>query len=268
MIQDINIQHELLKTALSATDIYLGIESKAVEGKSANAVMLKDFINSYNIAWKALESLGVLNQHEEYMKGHLKTVWSMAKEEDSTLADDPYAESSGSSGGMDESKISTVLSFTAYLLEEKNEELVEFSEDDINEMVDSLEWEDIVDLYPEEDLEIEEQLEEKISAASRLKRRQSFRRGKNKRNIAKTIRLRRSSTPQQLKSRAMSAARRSMYARMLKGRNKASLSASEKDRMEAQVGRMKNITAVVAMRMVPKLRSLEQKRLAHKRGGK
>jgi len=265
MIQDINIQHELLKTALSATDIYLGIESKAVEGKSANAVMLKDFINSYNIAWKALESLGVLDQHEEYMKGHLKTVWSMAKEEDATLADDPYAESSGSSGGADES---VVLSFSAYLAEKKSDDLVEFTEDDINEMVDALEWEDIVDLYPEEDLEIEEQLEEKISAASRLKRRQSFRRGKNKRNIAKTIRLRRSSTPQQLKTRAMSAARRSMYARMLKGRNKASLSASEKDRMEAQVGRMKNITAVVAMRMVPKLRSLEQKRLAHKRGGK
>jgi len=264
MIQDINIQHELLKTALSATDIYLGIESKAVEGKSANTVMLKDFISSYNVAWQALESLGVLDQHEEYMKGHLKTIWSMAKEEDSTLADDPYAESSGSSGGADES---VVLSFYAYLAEKKSDDLVEFTEDDINEMVDALEWEDIVDLYPEEDLEIEEQLEEKISAASRLKRRQSFRRGKNKRNIAKTIRLRRSSTPQQLKSRAMSAARRSMYARMLKGRNKASLSASEKDRMEAQVGRMKNITAVVAMRMVPKLRSLEQKRLAHYRSG-
>jgi len=264
MIQDINIQHELLKTALSATDIYLGIESKAVEGKSANAVMLKDFINSYNIAWKALESLGVLDQHEEYMKGHLKTVWSMAKEEDATLADDPYAESSGSSGGADES---VVLSFSAYLAEKKSDDLVEFTEDDINEMVDALEWEDIVDLYPEEDLEIEEQLEEKISAASRLKRRQSFRRGKNKRNIAKTIRLRRSSTPQQLKKRAMSAARRSMYAKMLKGRNRASLSASEKDRMEAQVSKMKNITAVVAMRMTPKLRSLEQKRLAHKRGG-
>ena len=266
MIQDINVQHELLKTALSATDVYLGIESKAVEGKSANTVMLKDFINSYNIAWKALDSLGVLDQHEEYMKEHLKTLWNMAKKEDSTLADDPYVESSGSSGGVDESK--EILSFSAYLVEKKSDDLVEFSEDDINEMVNVLEWEDIVDLYPEEDLEIEEQLEEKISAASRLKRKQSFRRGKNKRNIAKTIRLRRSSTPQQLKNRAISAARRSMYAKMLKGRNKASLSASEKDRMEAQVGKMKNITSVVAMRMVPKLRSLEQKRLAHKRGGK
>jgi hypothetical protein len=54
---------------------------------------------------------------------------------------------------------------------------------------------------------------------------------------------------------------------MLKGRDRASLSASEKDRMEAQVSKMRNITAVVAMRMTPKLRSLEQKRLAHKRGG-
>ena len=264
MIQDINIQYELLKTALLATDNYLNIESKALLAKKANTVMLKDFINSYNIAWKALESLGVLDQHKTYMKAHLKTMWGMANEEDTTLADDPYAESSGSSGADE----SVVLPFSTYLEEKKSDDLVEFTENDIDEMVNSVEWEDIVDLYPEEDLEIVEQLEEKISAASRLKRRQSFRRGKSKRNIAKTIRLRRSSTPQQLKKRAMSAARRAMYAKMLKGRNRATISASEKDRMEAQVGKMKNITATVAMRMVPKLRSLEQKRLAHKRGGK
>ena len=104
MIQDINVQHELLKSALLATDNYLNVESKAVAANSANTVMLKDFINSYNIAWKALESLGVLDQHETYMKDHLKTMWGMAKEEDTTLADDPYAESSGSTGGVDESK--------------------------------------------------------------------------------------------------------------------------------------------------------------------
>jgi hypothetical protein len=118
MIQDINVQHELLKSALLATDNYLNIESKALLAKKANTVMLKDFINSYNIAWKALESLGVLDQHETYMKAHLKTMWGMANEEDTTLADDPYAESSGSSGADE----SVVLPFSTYLEEKKSEE--------------------------------------------------------------------------------------------------------------------------------------------------
>ncbi|MFZ9610554.1 MAG: hypothetical protein ACO294_07610 [Methylococcales bacterium] len=118
MIQDINVQHELLKSALSATDNFLNVESKALIAKSANTVMLKDFINSYNIAWKALEALGVLDQHEAYLKDHLRTMWSMAKEEDNTLADDPYSETSGSTGADE----SVVLPFSAYLSEKKSEE--------------------------------------------------------------------------------------------------------------------------------------------------
>jgi len=129
--------------------------------------------------------------------------------------------------------------------------------------------EDIVDLYPEEDLieEDVEQLDEKISAQSRLKRRQGFARGKTKRNTSKGIKLRRASTPETLQKRAQLAARRAMYKRLLRGRDKSALSASEKDRVEQQVKSMKNIQASIAVRMVPKMRSIEQKRLAHYRGG-
>lgn len=315
MITDLNVQHELVKTALQATDNYLGIEKKTIAGDAANAVMMKEFIQHYNIAYQALMSLGVLDQHEEYMKNHLKTMWDYAKDEDATLADEPYASAlGGGSGGMDESKEfwdsakeradepkeklspawkakakaraaaagrkypnmvdnvwaaqkqeSVVTSFANFIAEKREE----FSEDDINEMVDSLTWEDIVDLYPEEDLieEETEQLDEKISAQSRLKRRQGFARGKTKRNTSKGIKLRRASTPETLQKRAQLAARRSMYKRLLRGRDKASLSASEKDRVEQQVKSMKNIQASIAVRMVPKMRSIEQKRLAHYRGG-
>jgi hypothetical protein len=173
--------------------------------------------------------------------------------------------------GMDESKKvsrkqeSVVTSFANFIAEKKEQ----FSEDDINEMVDKLEWEDIVDLYPEEDLieEDVEQLDEKISAQSRLKRRQGFARGKTKRNTSKGIKLRRASTPETLQKRAQLAARRAMYKRLLRGRDKSALSASEKDRVEQQVKSMKNIQASIAVRMVPKMRSIEQKRLAHYRGG-
>jgi len=314
MINDLNVQHELLKTALVATDNYLGIEKKTMAGNAANAVMMKEFISYYNIAYQAFMSLGVLDEHEEYMKKHLNIMWGYAKDEDATLADEPYSSApGGGTGGMDESKEfwdsaksragmpheklapamktkakaradaagrkypnmvdnawaahkqeAAVISFASYLTEKKEV----FSEDDINEMVDSLTWEDIVDLYPEEDL-IEEEtelLDEKISAQSRLKRRQGFARGKTKRNTSKGIKLRRASTPETLQKRAQLAARRSMYKRLLRGRDKASLSASEKDRVEQQVKSMKTVQASIATRMVPKMRSIEQKRLAHYRG--
>lgn len=266
MINDLNVQHELLKTALSATDNYLAVESKAKAAGTANAVMLKDFIASYNIAYKALESLGVLDQHEEYMQGHLNTMWSMANEEDATLADDPYSSSTGSSGSTDESFGFTISAFKAFISEDK--EQVNISEEEIDEMVEALTWDDIVDLYDKEDLIDEEvnYLEEGLTAQSRLKKRQAFARFKGKRGTAKGIKLRRASTPQVLQKRALLAARRSLYNRFLRGRDKSTLSASEKSRIEQQVKKLKNIQSSIAMRMVPKMRSIEQKRLSHYRG--
>jgi hypothetical protein len=263
MITDKNVQHELLKTALIATDNYLGIEKKAIASNAVNAVMMKEFIHHYSIVYQSLMSLGVLDQHEEYMKSHLTVMSKYVNDEDATLADEPYASApGGGGGGMEESVVTSFAKFIA----EKREV---FSENDITEMVDSLTWEDIVDLYPEEDLieEETEQLDEKISAQSRLKRRQGFARGRTKRSTAKGIKLRRASTPDVLNKRAQLAARRAMYQRLLRGRDKASLSASEKDRVEQQVKSMKNIQASIAVRMVPKMRSIEQKRLAHYRGG-
>ena len=81
------------------------------------------------------------------------------------------------------------------------------------------------------------------------------------------MKLRRASTPQILQKRAELAARRAIYQRLLRGRDKSALSASEKDRIEQQVKGMKSIQASIATRMVPKMRSIEQKRLAHYRGG-
>mgnify|MGYP003337844364 CR=1 FL=1 len=160
---------------------------------------------------------------------------------------------------------SVVASFANFIAEKKEQ----ISDDDINEMVDELTWDNIIEFYPEDDLIEEgvEQLDEKLSAQARLKKRQTFARGKGKRTTAKSIKLRRASTPEVLQKRAQLAARRAIYQRMLRGRDKSTLSASEKDRIEQQVARMKNIQSSIATRMVPKMRSIEQKRLAHYRGG-
>ena len=314
MINDLNIQHELLKTALESTDAYLGVEKQAVAANKATPMMIHDFTYHMSRTHDALQSLGVLNIHQDYMTSHVETMSKLFGDDDTNLGDMPYAHLPAADfSGMDESKEfwdsakeradepkeklspawkakakaraaaagrkypnmvdnvwaaqkqeSVVISFANFIAEKKEE----FSEDDITEMVDSLTWEDIVDLYPDEDLieEETEQLDEKISAQSRLKRRQGFARGKTKRNTSKGIKLRRASTPAILQKRAQLAARRAIYQRLLRGRDKSSLSASEKDRVEQQVKNMKNIQVSIATRMVPKMRSIEQKRLANYRG--
>jgi hypothetical protein len=50
--------------------------------------------------------------------------------------------------------------------------------------------------------------------------------------------------------------------KFLRGRNKAQLSAQEKDQIEAQVNRMAALQANLAVKMLPKVRELEKKRLA------
>jgi hypothetical protein len=116
---------------------------------------------------------------------------------------------------------------------------------------------------------IEEQnLDEKISVQARLGKRQAFSRMRGKRNAARGMKLRRASSIEVLKKRAVVAARRAVYQRFLRGRDKSTLSASEKDRVEQQVGRMKYIQTALATRMLPKMRSIEQKRLAGYRAGK
>jgi hypothetical protein len=272
MINDLNIQHELLKTALESTDAYLGVEKQAVTANKATPMMIHDFTYHMSRTHDALQSLGVLNDHQEYMTSHVETMSKLFGDDDANLGDMPYAHLPAADyNGMDESKKvsrkqeSVVTSFANFIAEKKEE----ISEDEITEMVDSLTWDDIVDLYSEEELieEETEQLDEKISAQSRLKRRQGFSRGKTKRNTSKGIKLRRASTPAILQKRAQLAARRAIYQRLLRGRDKSSLSASEKDRVEQQVKSMKNIQASIATRMVPKMRSIEQKRLANYRGG-
>ena len=316
MITDIQVQHELLKTALEATDNYLFVEKRAIAAGKATNDMIHTFTYEMARAHDALQALGVLDKHQPYMAKHAETIAELHDDLDPNVLNQPYAHVPAADyGEVEESKEfwdsakeradepkeklspawkakararaaaagrkypnmvdnvwaaqkqeAVVTSFANFIAEKKEE----FSENDINEMVDSLEWEDIVDLYPEEDLIEEEtlQLDEKLSAQARLKKRQSFARGKSKRTTAKGIKLRRASTPEVLQKRAQLAARRAIYQRMLRGRDKSTLSASEKDRIEQQVARMKNIQASIATRMVPKMRSIEQKRLAHYRGSK
>jgi hypothetical protein len=150
-----------------------------------------------------------------------------------------------------------MLDFKFFLLQE---ELI--SEKDINDMINDLEWEDIIDLYDDE--ELIEDLDEAISFSSRMKRSNKFRSLKSKVSQARKIKLKRVSDNVTITKRAKGAARRAVMKKLLKGRNKTSLSASEKDRLENLVRKILSIQGNVAIKFIPKVRDLERKRLAFK----
>lgn len=317
MITDLQVQHELLKTALEATDNYLFYEKRAKEAGVATSRDIHNFTYEMSRAHDALQSLGVLDQHEDYMKFHVGEMMKLLGHDDKSLSDLPYVHVPQSdTGEIEEANVwdkpspvkkheklspatkakakararaagrpypnmvdniwaarqqeSKLISFGEFISESK-EEPDTISEDEIDAMVEDLKWEDIVDLYPEEELVYEEmemeQLDEKLTAQSRLKKRQAFARMRGKRNVARSIKLRRASNMETLKKRAVLAARRAVYKRFLRGRDKSALSAAEKDRVEQQVSRMKYMQSAIAMKMLPKMRAIEQKRLASMRGG-
>lgn len=155
------------------------------------------------------------------------------------------------------------------------EHIGDMTDAELDKMVDELEWEHIQDMYPDDEDELERCLDDRcdedldedtvvegISATARMRKRMSFMRNAPKTRIARNTKLRRAASSQVLRNRARVAARRSLYKKFLRGRKKASMTASEKDRIETQISRMKNIQFNLANRMIPKIRELEIKRLA------
>jgi hypothetical protein len=143
----------------------------------------------------------------------------------------------------------------------------EFTEKELDEMADHLTWEDIEDLYSPEEFVLEEvqELNEKISATSRLKKSQKFRSRKTAIGTARKMKLRRTSTIDVLHKRASAAARRLLQKRILRGRGKKQLSAQQKDRVEQQIKTMMAQQGNLAVKLLPKIRALERSRLATKR---
>lgn len=312
-------QRELLKSALEATDGYLGVEKKAMEAKRATPTDLVDFNYFLRRASSALQLLGVKETHE-YMTKHTDAITKLSD----YSADDYYDqaaepldvdynqksvemyESKGLAAKAKDSGISlstlkkvynrgmaawrtghrpgttpqqwAMARVNSYINKGKGtyhgadkdlRESKKITEQDLDIIVDNLKWEDIQPFYTKDEL-VEEDIEitEALSMAQRIKRRQTFARFKGRRNVAKGLKLRRTSDPSTLKRRARLAARRQLYKRFLQGRNKASLSAAEKSRIEQQVGQLKVLQNTLAAKMLPKIRGIEQKRLAAYRTAK
>jgi hypothetical protein len=141
------------------------------------------------------------------------------------------------------------------------------TDDDIDDIVKNVDWEDIAHTYDEDELEKEEQLEEKLTPTARIKKQREFTRTGTKRNILLQMKLKRPSSPSQIQKRAVVAARSVLAKRFLQGRTRDQLSPQEKDILEARLKRMRElgIQQIVAQRLVPKIRQIEQKRLKSRR---
>jgi hypothetical protein len=136
----------------------------------------------------------------------------------------------------------------------------------------ALSWDDMVDLYDEDEIEYDEspdeegeELEEGITPAGRLKKKFNAMRSKSRRMMARNIAIKRVSSPEKLKSRSIRAARRMVYKRLLRNRDISTVSSSEKTRLEAQIKRMAPMVARLSVRVMPAVRKLEQSRIKNSR---
>ena len=91
MITDLQVQHELLKTALEATDNYLFLEKRAKEAGMATNRMIHDFTYEMSRAHDALQALGVLDKHQEYMESHVNEMLKLHGHKDAAIGSLPYA---------------------------------------------------------------------------------------------------------------------------------------------------------------------------------
>lgn len=135
------------------------------------------------------------------------------------------------------------------------------SEEDIDSLIESLEWEDVIELFDEENFI----LDEAISATERLKRGQKMRSRKEMLKISRNIKLKRAAGTDVLKRRSKVSARKILMKKFLKGRSKSDLSAAEKSALEARISAALKMAKNLPDRLMPKVREIERKRL-HSKG--
>ncbi len=244
---ELDRQKDLVKAALLATDNYLGMLKEARVRKIVTQPILHMFAKSVSEAYAILSKLYVASLHDNYIQQVIDEMKSY------------YVHSIV--------PIHSYESFSNFIQDADKD----FSEDEVQDMVNGVTWEDIYDLYDEDELIYEPDdsgdsgsIEEKISASQRIKKSQSMKRRKSQLSIARNLKLKRTSSIDVLKKRAVNAARRAVYKKLLMGRNKTQLSASEKDQLEKRMKNFKYMQNTIAIKMLPKLKAIEQSRLAHR----
>ena len=145
-----------------------------------------------------------------------------------------------------------MIRFSEFILEEVTEE-------EIDALIESIEWEDIIHMYDESELVMEA-----ISATERIKMSQKMKSRKFLMAMARKVKLKRAAPTDVLTKRSKVSARKLVMRKLLKGRNKSELSASERNNIEARASKMLSMMKNLPTKLLPKVKEIERKRLASK----
>ena len=171
---------------------------------------------------------------------------------------------------------------------EKNIKITDFTDKEIDEIVDDITDDEIFDEIlndvdeddlivvddegnevEDADVEIEGELDEEtiakldevLTRAGRIKARINLRKTGAKRKRGLKIALKRRATTKVANKRARRLATKALKKRFLQGRNPAKLSVSEKERIERIVKTRKALINRIALKLIPRVRKMEQKRM-------
>ena len=153
------------------------------------------------------------------------------------------------------------------------------TEEEIDEMVNSVTDEDIEDLYEENEIvlvydddgeeipplqeESKYDLMEVLSRTERMKGKIRLRKTSAKRGRSTKIALKRYSNPATINKRARRLAIKLMKKRMLRGRDYSKVSVGEKERIEKTLSQRKDVINRVAQKLVSRVRKVEKSRMSH-----
>jgi phosphopantetheine adenylyltransferase len=155
----------------------------------------------------------------------------------------------------------------------------DFTDQEIDEMVNSVTDEDIENLYEEDELvlvydddgeeipplqeESKYDLMEVLSRTERMKGKIRLRKTSAKRGRSTKIALKRFSPPATINKRARRLAIKLMKKRMLRGRDYSKVSVGEKERIEKTLANRKDVISRIAQKLVSRVRKVEKSRMSH-----
>ena len=143
-----------------------------------------------------------------------------------------------------------------------DEILADVEEDDI--MVVDDEGNEVEDEEDELDEETKAKLDEVLTRAGRIKTKINLRKTKAKRQRGAKIALKRRSTTKVANKRARRLAIKALKKRFLQGRDPSKLSVSERERIERIIAKKKSVINRIALKMVPRVRKMENQRMGRK----
>jgi phosphopantetheine adenylyltransferase len=155
----------------------------------------------------------------------------------------------------------------------------DFTDQEIDEMVNSVTDEDIENLYEEDEIvlvydddgeeipplqeESKYDLMEVLSRTERMRGKIRLRKTSAKRGRSTKIALKRFSNPTTINKRARRLAIKLMKKRMLRGRDYSKISVGEKERMEKVMAQRKDVISRIAQKLVSRVRKVEKSRMSH-----